>query len=1436
MNGDVTPGAIGRVRIEYLVRLVLLAFAYWLTGKFGQSIAIPPGYATVVWPPSGIALGALLAYGRRLWPAVFAGSLMINADIANLATPGVFTPDKLLLCVCIASGSTLQALTGHTLIARWFGLPLKLSRVSEVFRVFALAGPLACLVAATIGVSSLHFIGTLASGAVVPNWLAWWSGDVLGVVVFLPLMLALPGGDSVTWRDRALRGVHAIGLMLLVLPLGLTFYAWKFFDDSAQRQSRAHFEALARESEQAMYMRLGTYANATRGGAGVFQSSDHVSRAEWRRFTETIRLREDFPGLIGLGWIERVTEHDKQAFVARTRADAAPDFRIHPESDEPLHDVVTYMEPEVTSGATLGLDVSYEIRRRQAAETAAATGMPTLTRPIQLLQDEERTPGFLLLQPVYESDVPLDGALARRRALRGFVYAPFQARAFLANLTPSQAQGINISVTSAGDDPGEVIFGDRIARDPPKFSVRREMQLYGQSWLVTWQSTPEFEQAEYTNSAMFVLFGGLLFTGLFAVLLVVIGARRLAEDPRVPSDRPWALSALTFVLVTGASVAAYLILERAESVSLSSLVEAETRRIEGELERSSRQRLQSLRRMQHRWETGGGTPYLVWRNDARDYVRQIDGLEEMQWIGADYRVQWAEGVRRSGWTNGRDIRTDKVAHELAESFATGMPMVTEPHEVGPGESAFTVYIPLQRNGHFDGFLAGIFSSRGFFEHALDSSTSDNWAFSVKYANVTYFDNGRVPADNAAWRRESGFHVNDKRWSFTVAPTQTFVAAKRTRLPLFVFLTGLLIAVLAAILVRYVLLARLKAARVAESATALRASEERYALVMRGMSVGLWDWHVDTNAFYWSEKFRDILGPDAGVLEPNFREFSERLHPEDRTTVEAALFGHLRQQSPFDLEFRLRRHRGDYVWVHAYGQAKYNAAGHAERMAGSVQDITHKREQQRVIERSEAQMRMLVDNAPAAVAMFDREMRYLMASRRWHQDFGLEGRDVTGLCHYDVFPEIRSMPHWLDIHQRALHGERFEAREEAWARDNGRTEFMQWAIHPWLDAAGQVGGIVMFAEVITKRKQAEQALRVNEELLRAAMDKSPIGKALVSPHGRFLKVNPAFCQMLGYTEKDLLANDFQTITHPDDLGADLDHLRLLLEGKTVSYQMEKRYLHRDGRMIWAELSVSMVRKPNGECDFLVAQVQDITERKGIERIQDEFASVVSHELRSPLTSVRASLNMISTMPDVQLPAPVRRLVDVSQANTERMIELVNDILDLDQLELGQMRFELADAALAPVTQQAVQAAAALAHKLDVRIALEYIDPSIVVYVDAERYRQVLANLLSNAAKFSPSNSEIEVGAELRGDTVRVFVRDHGDGIPEEFRARIFGKFARAEAGAARQSGGTGLGLHITRQLVEHMNGTIGFVSQTGLGTTFWVEFPCVSPNKHRMRVS
>jgi CheY-like chemotaxis protein len=253
----------------------------------------------------------------------------------------------------------------------------------------------------------------------------------------------------------------------------------------------------------------------------------------------------------------------------------------------------------------------------------------------------------------------------------------------------------------------------------------------------------------------------------------------------------------------------------------------------------------------------------------------------------------------------------------------------------------------------------------------------------------------------------------------------------------------------------------------------------------------------------------------------------------------------------------------------------------------------------------------------------------------------------------------------------------------------------------------------------------------------------------------------------------------------------------------------------------------VRRADSQPDYLIAQVQDITERKEMERLKNEFISVVSHELRTPLTSIRGSLGLLLGVFKQDLPQKVKSLIEIAYNNCERLIPLINDILDIDKIASGHMRFEIREESVAALIAQAVQANEAYARKYNVSIAVAPIDEGLRVQVDAARCQQVLSNLLSNASKFSPTGGVIEVSAEARDGKVSIAVRDYGDGISEEFQSRIFSKFSQADSSATRAKGGTGLGLHIAKQLVEQMKGTIEFTTLVGQGTTFRVEFPLVA---------
>jgi signal transduction histidine kinase len=233
---------------------------------------------------------------------------------------------------------------------------------------------------------------------------------------------------------------------------------------------------------------------------------------------------------------------------------------------------------------------------------------------------------------------------------------------------------------------------------------------------------------------------------------------------------------------------------------------------------------------------------------------------------------------------------------------------------------------------------------------------------------------------------------------------------------------------------------------------------------------------------------------------------------------------------------------------------------------------------------------------------------------------------------------------------------------------------------------------------------------------------------------------------------------------------------------------------------------------------------LEEHRRLERLKDEFISIVSHELRTPLTSIHGSLGLVSEGRAGVLPPKASQLVEIAYRNSQRLVRLATDLLDLQKIESGSLAFNVHSHALTPLLEASVEANQPYGSRFEVALVLGDVPRDACVLVDADRIMQVLTNLLSNAAKFSPPHGKVTLGAEDRGADVRISVSDCGPGIPRDFRDRIFQRFAQADSSTTRQREGTGLGLSISKAIVEHLGGRIGFETQEGVGTTFFIDLP------------
>ena len=353
----------------------------------------------------------------------------------------------------------------------------------------------------------------------------------------------------------------------------------------------------------------------------------------------------------------------------------------------------------------------------------------------------------------------------------------------------------------------------------------------------------------------------------------------------------------------------------------------------------------------------------------------------------------------------------------------------------------------------------------------------------------------------------------------------------------------------------------------------------------------------------------------------------------------------------------------------------------------------------------------------------------------------------------------------------------------------------------------------------------QQRRKNETMLTAILDNVLDGIITINARGSIESFNKAAEKIFGYNAAEVIGQNVKMLM-PEPYHSQHDGYihNFSSSGikKIIGIGRQVVGLHKDGVTFPMDIAVSEMRF--GDEQMFIGIVRDITDRVKIERMKTEFVSTVSHELRTPLTSIRGSLALIMGGVAGELSAKIKPLIDIAHKNSERLILLVNDLLDMEKIESGKMEFKLSPARLMPLLQQALESNLAYAEQYNVSYVLEDDLPEIMLNTDANRLLQVLANLLSNAAKFSPAGDQVILAVTRDDRHVRMAVKNRGSGIPAQFHDQIFQKFAQADSSDTRKKGGTGLGLAITKAIVEQMGGSIGFESVPDVLTTFFVEFP------------
>lgn len=620
-----------------------------------------------------------------------------------------------------------------------------------------------------------------------------------------------------------------------------------------------------------------------------------------------------------------------------------------------------------------------------------------------------------------------------------------------------------------------------------------------------------------------------------------------------------------------------------------------------------------------------------------------------------------------------------------------------------------------------------------------------------------------------------------------------------------------------------------------------ATERQRRLVLKASNQGLYDVNLQTGEGIFSPEYLQMLGhtPDEFNDPRDFWRYFWHggVHPDDVGKLKSAYKAHYNSHgsSDYHAEFRQKNKAGEWRWIMSMGSiVEWDNNGQALRMVGTHIDITERkqteemlRENQDLIEASKnrykelaRELEILITNAPVGI-MFVSDGVIVRANKALAELCGFPDPQVmigvrTTFLYQDQVDYlafgVRVIP--------ALQNDELVELEWRLRRISGES-FMARVAGRALPSENYQRGAVWMIEDITEQRRTLDALRNSEARLQKLMNASLIGIVQGTQSERLQDVNDVFIQLCGYTREFLLNNDqvwTKLLSDQDQRLCWHAYEDLRKNGTTAPFEV--MLVHRDGHHIPLLIGLDFLENSQREW---VAFAMDISERLRMNQLKTEFISVVSHELRTPLTSIRGSLSLLESGIAGTLSDKAKDLLRIAHNNSKRLVTLVNDILDMDKLSSGKMTFKSEPVDLVALVQQAIEANLAYASSLKVTLHLQQHPAHAWVLADHDRLMQVMANLLSNAAKFSAEGQQVELRVHVSGHRYRVEVSDHGSGIATEFQAHLFEPFTQADGTDTRQKSGTGLGLSITKAMLEKMHGQIGFHSQPGDGSTFWFEF-------------
>ncbi|MFE1747379.1 PAS domain S-box protein [Coleofasciculus sp. H7-2] len=640
----------------------------------------------------------------------------------------------------------------------------------------------------------------------------------------------------------------------------------------------------------------------------------------------------------------------------------------------------------------------------------------------------------------------------------------------------------------------------------------------------------------------------------------------------------------------------------------------------------------------------------------------------------------------------------------------------------------------------------------------------------------------------------------------------------------------------------------------QTEAALQASEERFKSAFDYAAVGMALVATDGRWLEVNRSLCKIVGyAEQELLATNFQAIT---HPDDLETdleyMHQMLAGEIRH---YNLEKRYLHKQGHIVWIFLSGSLVHDVKGEPFYFNAQIQDITQRKLAEEARKASQARLAGILDIAEDAIISVDETQQITLFNQGAEKIFGYTASEVIGQSLDLLLPKQTAIAHRQHIHNFGTSkgtARKMGERREVFGQRKDGMEFPAEASISKLELAGEKIFTVILRD-ITERKRGEEALSQVASIVESSED-AIVGKTL---DGTITSWNSAAERIYGYTAQEVKGQSISILLTSDHLNEMPSILARIKRGERIP-PYETVRLRKDNKQIDVAIAISPIKNRTGQVTGASAIARDISDRRAVERLKDEFVSIVSHELRTPLTSIRGALGLLAGGLLTAKPEKAQRMLEIAVSNTDRLVRLINDILDIERIESGQVAMEHQICDAATLMLQASEVMRTMADKAGVTLSVS--PTSAQLYADPDRIIQTLTNLLSNAIKFSPPNSSVYLSAEIQpareqlvetqfiasgagergiGEeftpsppqpltlTVLFKVKDQGRGIPAQKLESVFERFQQVDASDSRDKGGTGLGLAICRSIVQQHGGRIWVESTLNEGSTFFFTLPLLS---------